>query len=309
MDNVNDEVESMPVDEIHRKKTWRIMRPPLIYLLPISLFMCLFFLGPATVFFAYSFLKSGLYKVYFVPTLSNYINVITNPVYLKVTLNAIKIGLMTGILSVAISYPVAYFIRFRMKKGQSTIMMFIIISLLSSYLVRVYAWKTILGWNGMINGLLLSIGLIKEPLSFLLYSKGAVVITLIHVFLPFTMLPILSSLQNIDPNVIEGAKDLGASPVKAFFKVTFPLSSTGVASAFLYAFVLAAGDYVTPQLVGGTSGMMVGLSIANQFIRTGKYGKGSALSFLVLAVFVAIFLLVFNSMRILKLVPKKRDRL
>ena len=309
MAQVNDGAEKMRVAELFRKKPWRILHPPLIYLLPIGIFMGLFFLVPVAVFFAYSFLKSELYRVYLDFTLSNYIEAITNPVYLKVTLNAIQIGLLTGMLSVALSYPVAYFIRFRMRRGQSTIMMFIIVSLLSSYLVRVYAWKSILGWNGMINGLLLSVGLITEPLSFLLYSKGAVVITLIHVFLPFTMLPILSSLQNIDPHIIESAKDLGASPMQAFLKVTFPLSSMGVASAFLYAFVLAAGDYVTPQLVGGTSGMMVGLSITNQFIRIGKYGEGSALSFLVLAVFLAIFLLVFNSLRALKLVPKRQERI
>jgi len=281
---------------------------PFLCLIPVAVFMGLLFLIPASVFLVYSFLKSSLYKVYLIPTFTNYIKVITSPVYLKVTLNAIKIGLMTAVLSVGLSYPVAYFIRFKMKRGQSTIMVFIIVSLLSSYLVRVYAWKTILGWNGIINQLLLSLGLISEPLSFFLYSKGAVVITLIHVFLPFTILPILASLQNIDPSVIESAKDLGASPMKAFFKVTFPLSSTGVTSAFLYAFVLAAGDYVTPQLVGGTSGMMVGLSIANQFIRTGKYGEGSALSFMVLIVFISIFLLVFNSLKALKLIPKKPKR-
>jgi spermidine/putrescine transport system permease protein len=277
-------------------------------LIPVTAFIGLFFLLPAAVFLAYSFLQSSYYKVYLIPTLGNYIKVLTNPVYLKVTLNAVRIGLMTAVLSVALSYPVAYFIRFKMKKGQSTIMVLIIVSLLSSYLVRVYAWKTILGWNGMINQLLLALQLINEPLSFFLYSKGAVVITLVHVFLPFAILPILASLQNIDASVIESAKDLGASPLTAFFKVTFPLSSTGVASAFLYAFVLAAGDYVTPQLVGGTSGMMVGLSIANQFIRTGKYGEGSALSFVVLIVFISIFLLVFNSMKALKLIPKKQKR-
>jgi spermidine/putrescine transport system permease protein len=305
---MNKEVNKPPkirITDSFLKLTRHPEKSPLLCLIPIVLFMGLFFILPATVFFVYSFLKSSLYKVYLVPTLGNYIKVLTNPVYFKVTMNAIRVGIMTATLSVGLSYPVAYFIRFRMKRGQNAIMMFIIISLLSSYLVRVYAWKTILGWNGMINGLFLSLGLISEPMSFLLYSKGAVIITLIHVFLPFTILPILSSLQNIDPSVIEGAKDLGASPMKAFLKVTFPLSSIGVASAFLYAFVLAAGDYVTPQLVGGTKGMMVGLSIANQFIRTGKYGEGAALSFVVLIVFVSIFLLVFNSMKILKLVPKK----
>lgn len=292
----------------HSKKSGRPGRLSFFCMIPIAMFMCLFFLFPSIVFLAYSFLKSSFYKVYLIFTLDNYIKVLTSPVYLKVSMNAIRIGLITAALSVGLSYPVAYFIRFKMKKGQSTIMVLIIVSLLSSYLVRVYAWKTILGWNGMINQFLLTMQLINEPLSFFLYSKGAVIITLVHVFLPFTILPILASLQNIDKSVIEGARDLGASPLLAFFKVTFPLSSTGVASAFLYAFVLAAGDYVTPQLVGGTSGTMVGLSISNQFIRTGNYGEGAALSFVVLIVFISIFLLIFNSMKALKLVPKKPKR-
>jgi spermidine/putrescine transport system permease protein len=277
----------------------------IIYLGPIGLFLLLFFLIPGTVLFVYSFLKFELYTPTFIVILSNYVKAITDPVYLRVTWNAVQIGLMTAILSVGISYPVAYYVNFKMQRGQNTILMLIIISLFSSYLVRVYAWKTILGRNGLINGMLISLGLINEPVSFLLYSKTAVLITLVHVFLPFTILPILSSLQNINYGVIEAAKDLGASPIKTFLKVTFPLSSMGVMSAFLYAFVLAAGDYVTPQLVGGTSGAMVGLSIANQFVKTGGWGVGSALSFWVLIIFLAIYLFISYILQSLKLIPKE----
>jgi len=280
----------------------------IIYLSPIGLFLLLFFLIPATVLFVYSFLKFELYKPTFQIILSNYLKAITDPVYLRVTWNAVQIGLMTAILSIGISYPVAYYVNFKMQRGRNTILMLIIISLFSSYLVRVYAWKTILGRNGLINGFLISMDLINEPVSFLLYSKTAVLITLVHVFLPFTILPILSSLQNINYGVIEAAKDLGANPIKTFLKVTFPLSSKGVMSAFLYAFVLAAGDYVTPQLVGGTSGSMVGLSIANQFVKTGGWGVGSALSFWVLIVFLAIYLTISYLLQSTKLIPKEVGR-
>lgn len=299
---------SVEATRLARRRSWWLVRETLIYLAPIALFMGLFFVVPAAVFFAYSFLKSELYTVSLEPTLANYIQAITDPVYIKVTWNAVQIGLLTAVLSVGFSYPVAYFVNFRMTRGRNTILMLIIISLLSSYLVRVYAWKTILGRNGLINGLLTSIGLIDEPLSFLLYSKAAVLITLLHVFLPFTILPILSALQNIDYSVIEAAKDLGASPLTTFLKVTFPLSSRGVMSAFLYAFVLAAGDYVTPQLVGGTSGVMVGVSIANQFVKTGRWGAGSALSFAVLVVFLAIFMLITYLLQALKLIPRQPKR-
>lgn len=277
----------------------------LVYLSPIGLFLLLFFVVPATVLFIYSFLEFELYRPTFEITIDNYIKAITDPVYIRVTWNAVQIGLFTALLSVCFSYPVAYYVNFKMQRGRNTILMLIIISLFSSYLVRVYAWKTILGRNGLINGLFSTLGLIEEPISFLLYSKTAVLITLVHVFLPFAILPILSSLQNINYGVIEAAKDLGASPFITFIKVTFPLSSKGVMSAFLYAFVLAAGDYVTPQLVGGTSGSMVGLSIANQFVKTGEWGVGSALSYWVLVVFLAIYLLASYILQSFRLIPKE----
>ncbi len=290
---------------IARKRFWQQMLQVIIYLSPIALFLLLLFVIPGTVLFIYSFLKFELYSPTDEITLGNYIKAITDPVYQRVTWNAIQIGLLTALLSVGVSYPVAYFVNFRMQRGKNIILMLIIISLFSSYLVRVYAWKTILGRNGLINGFLLMLGLIDEPISILLYSKTAVLITLLHVFLPFTILPILSSLQNINYGVIEAAKDLGASPIKTFLKVTFPLSSKGVMSAFLYAFVLAAGDYVTPQLVGGTSGAMVGLSIANQFVKTGGWGVGSALSFWVLFVFLTVYISISYVLQSFRLIPKK----
>lgn len=298
-------VSSSWEQQIARKRFLGQILQVLLYLSPIAIFLLLLFIVPGTVLFIYSFLKFELYSPTDEITLGNYIKAITDPVYQRVTWNAIQIGLLTALLSVSVSYPVAYYINFRMQRGKNIILMFIIISLFSSYLVRVYAWKTILGRNGLINGFLLTLGLINEPISILLYSKTAVLITLLHVFLPFTILPILSSLQNINYGVIEAAKDLGASPIKTFLKVTFPLSSKGVMSAFLYAFVLAAGDYVTPQLVGGTSGAMVGLSIANQFVKTGGWGVGSALSFWVLFVFLTVYIVISYILQSFKLVPKK----
>jgi spermidine/putrescine transport system permease protein len=289
----------------HKNRAWKAIVQAATYLGPIALFILLFFLVPGTILWIYSFLKFELYKPKLELTLANYYMAITDPVYLRVTWNSVQIGLMTAFLSVGISYPFAYYVNFYMKRGRNTILMLIIISLFSSYLVRVYAWKTILGRNGLVNGLLLSLGVINEPLGFLLYSKTAVLITLVHVFLPFTILPILSNLQNIEFGMIEAAKDLGASSLKTFLKVTFPLSSKGVMAAFLYAFVLAAGDYVTPQLVGGTSGSMVGLSIANQFVKTGSWGVGSALSFWVLSVFLALYLTINYGLQRLKLVTRE----
>ena len=138
----------------------------------------------------------------------------------------------------------------------------------------------------MINSFLMTLGFIKEPLLFLLYSKLAVILTLVHVFLPYTMLPILSSLQNIPSELIEAARDLGHNPLQTFVRVTLPLSATGVLAGFTYTMILSTADYITPQMVGGTSAAMIGLSISNQFVKLGNMGLGAALSFVLLAILI-----------------------
>jgi spermidine/putrescine transport system permease protein len=134
--------------------------------------------------------------------------------------------------------------------------------------------------------------IIQEPMLFLLFSRIAVIITLVHVFLPFAILPILSSLQNVPYELVEAARDLGHSPLKAFVRITLPLSISGILAGFIYTFVLTAADYITPQLVGGTSVAMIGPNISTQFVKLGNMGQGSALSFVFLAVLLlAIFLI------------------
>jgi len=176
-----------------------------------------------------------------------------------------------------------------------------LISLFSNYLVRVYAWKTILGNNGLINQFLMYIGLIKQPLEFLLYSSSAIIITLIYILIPFTILPIFSSLQNVSSDLIEAAKDLGANSAIAFYKVTLPLSMPGVITGFTFSFILSAGDYVTPQLVGGPTGLMIGKIIADQFGTVYNWPLGSALSYFMIFLMILIINILIYVTRILKL--------
>jgi spermidine/putrescine transport system permease protein len=180
---------------------------------------------------------------------------------------------------------------FRMKEGREAILLLMILSLFSSYLVRVYAWKTILGGNGVINNLLLSLGLINEPLSWLIYSKFAVIVTLTSVFLPITVLPLYSSLMNIPYSLIEASRDLGAGPAQTFRKITLPLSMPGVVAGFIFTFVLTAGDYVTPAMLGGSNGQMIGNSIASQFGVASNWPLGSAITFFVVATMMVLFLI------------------
>jgi spermidine/putrescine transport system permease protein len=266
---------------------YRLFRRPVGWLLLPSLSsLFLFFVLPTIVFFVYSFLVSRNYRVEWAFTLENYLKALTTRVYWIALGNSLSIGLIVASVTTLVSYPFAYFLTYRMRRGRNIVLFLVVVSLLGSYLVRVYAWKTILGREGLVNSLLIALGLIEHPLLFLLYSKLAVVLTLVHVFLPFTLLPILSSLQNIPRELIDAARDLGSSPRQAFLRVTLPLSLTGVLSGFIYTFVLTSADYITPQLVGGTSAAMIGLSISNQFVKLGNISQGAAISFIFLVILV-----------------------
>jgi spermidine/putrescine transport system permease protein len=273
-----------------------------IYLLsPLFTYFVIFFFVPLFILFIYSFWRktsTGLIPTF---TLFNYISIFSKQLYPIVILRSIRIGFITSIICILLSYPVAYSLTFKYKRMQDFVLYLILISLFSSYLVRVYAWKTILGSNGLFNQVLKYLGIIDEPLTFLLYSPTAIIITLVFIFTPFTILPVYSSLQNISVDLLEAARDLGASKMSTFYRIMLPLSMPGVITGFIFSFVLAAGDYVTPQMVGGTEGLMVGRVVQDQFGMTYNWPFGSALAYF--TIFVLIFLIncVIWITRLLKL--------
>jgi spermidine/putrescine transport system permease protein len=273
-----------------------------LYLLsPLYVYFFIFFFIPLFILFIYSFWRTtstGLVPTF---TLFNYSFIFSRQLYPSIILKSIQIGFSTSVICILLSYPVAYALTFKYKRLQDFVLYLILISLFSSYLVRVYAWKTILGYNGLINQVLKQLGLIKEPLTFLLYSPTAVIITLVFIFTPYTILPIFSSLQNISEDLLEAARDLGSTAISAFFRVTLPLSMPGVVTAFIFAFVLAAGDYVTPQMVGGTEGLMVGRIVQDQFGMTYNWPFGSALAYFSIFLFILIISCVIWVLRVLKL--------
>ena len=252
-------------------------------------YMLLLFVAPMLVFLIYSFWYLKGFHIVREWTLQNYIEVATNPTYIKLIIRSIGMGLAAALLTVLLSYPVAYAMAFRMKEGREIVLLLMILSLFSSYLVRVYAWKTILGATGVINILLMSAGLVQQPVEWLIYSKFAVVITLTSVFFPISVLPIYSVMMNIHPNLLEASRDLGAGAAKTFLKVTLPLSMPGVVAGFLFAFVLTAGDYITPAFLGGKDGQMIGNSIVTQFGVLSNWPLGSAITFFVVVAFLMLF--------------------
>jgi spermidine/putrescine transport system permease protein len=271
---------------------------------PLALFILIFFVVPALLLFVYSFWLAESFK--FIPafSLANYGKALTTPIFYSVTWTGIKIGFATALISLLGSFPVAYYIVFKTKGN--AILYLVVLTWFSSYLVRIYAWRTILGSNGLINSGLISLGIIDEPLTFILFSPFAVILTLVHIFLPFALLLLVSGLREVRPEYLEAARDLGASFRETMMRVVMPLTVTGVTGTFMFTFVLAAGDYVTPQLVGGRTGVTTGVLIADQFKKTGDWPYGSAMAFLLLAVFLFAYFLVVQLTKVVKWAPRSR---
>ena len=232
-------------------------------------------------------------------TLLNYLEGLTNRLYLTVLLRTVMVGIVTALVVVPIAYAMAYLMRFRFERWGNLLLGLVLISLFSGYLVRIYAWRTILGTEGLLNAALLQLGLIAEPITALIFSPWAVMITLVGLLLPLSLLPISSSMANVSRDHLEAARDLGSNGLRLHRTVLLPMVLPGVGTAFAIAFVLAAGDFVVPTMVGGASGgTMIGNLIANQFRgSSADWPLGAALSFLILALLVIVYLLVTRLLR------------
>ncbi|MBK8160954.1 MAG: ABC transporter permease [Rhodospirillaceae bacterium] len=271
---------------------------------PAVLYMLLFFVIPGLLLFVYSFWTSASFKITPDFVFTNYINSVTSPLFLKVTWNAIVIGLVTATVTLLLSIPVAYYLAYVSKSR--IILYAILITWFSSYLVRIYAWRTLLGTNGLINTVLLQTGIIDTPVSAFLFSPFAVAITLIHIYLPFSILLVVSTLSEIKKDLIDAARDLGTSFLGAFFRVIAPNAVNGLIGAFMLTFILVAGDYVTPQMLGGASGQTTGLLIADQFRKTGNWPLGAAQAFLMFLVSIGVYLCILYLCRLTGLSVKRR---
>ncbi len=233
---------------------------------------------PIALLFIYSFWTQDYLTINTTLTLKNYIEIVSQPLYGDLLLRSLLMAAAATISTVLLAYPIAYYIAFHGGRHVALWMFLITLPFWTSYLLRVFAWKVILGFNGVINSGLMAIGVISAPLEFLLYNPFAVVLTLAHAFAPFAILPILVSLQKIEPALLEAATDLGDGAWARFRRVTLPLSIPGVLSAAMIVFIPTVGDFVTPTLVGGNSGYMIANSIQNQFLKANNWPLGAALA-------------------------------
>ena len=230
-------------------------------------------------------------------TLANYREAWTDPLYRELMLRSLRISLIVTIVTVLLAFPIAYHVSFHVHRRKALWLFLITVPFWTSYLLRVFLWKVILGYNGVLNSALLGLGLIDEPLSFILYNANAVVITLAHAWAPFAILPIFVALERIDRSLLEAAKDLGDGPVRSFFRVTLPLAMPGVVAATIIVLIPTVGDYITPRLVGGTEGLMISNMIQVQFGKANNAPLGAALAVSSMFIVGGISLLIFFATR------------
>lgn len=228
-------------------------------------------------------------------TVQNYIEFLTNDFYRTVLWESLIIAVKSTVGALALAYPVAYYIAFTDSDRRNFYLLLIILPFWINLVIRTYAWRLVLGRSGVINYVLVNVlGLVDQPMN-LLFSQNAIVLGLLHIFLPYMVLPIYVSLDDVDRDHIQAAQNLGANKVQAFYEVTLPQSIPGVAAGIVLSFVLGFGAFVVPLLLGGTANLMIANVIGNAFLEFFDWGLGSAIAICV-TVFVLSFVYVFNSL-------------
>jgi spermidine/putrescine transport system permease protein len=259
--------------------------------LPPLLWVSIFLLLPYALMFVHSFwlVRDGFIVHQW--NLNNFATLFTKPVYLQVLLRTMRIAGSVTLCSLLLGYPLAYYLSFHSGARKELLYQLVIVPLWVSYLVRGYAWKTILGSNGVLNGFLQYTHITHAPVSFLLYSPFAVILMLTHIYTPFVFLPIYAALEHIPRPLVEASQDLGASPLKTFLRVIFPLSLPGLLAGATFAFVLSLGDFLAPLLVGGASGTMIANIVQSLFGAAYDWPLGAAISVCILLITISLLFL------------------
>jgi spermidine/putrescine transport system permease protein len=266
-----------------------------LLMIPAGGWLFIFFIAPLLIVLVYSFLERGTYGgVEWIFTLENFERVF-DMLYFSTFLNSAKIALLTTVIAMLVGYPIAYFIATRPEKTRGTLLMMLMVPFWTNFLIRTYAWLTLLRTNtGLINVTLMNWGIISEPLP-LFGNTFAIVLGLVYGWLPDMILPIYAALDRLDHSLVEAAEDLYASGWKTFFRVIFPLSLPGVVAGSMLVFIPSLGAFVTPAILGGGKTLMIGNVISNQFLAAHDWPFGSALSMLMMGFMLIATLIYFRS--------------
>lgn len=266
-----------------RATFWLLYLPPLLWL-------GAFFLAPLALMAAFSFrpdMRGDMFSLW-TPTLAQYQTLAAEGGYWRLLGLSAQTALLIAISALVLAFPLAYFLAFRAGRRAGLYLVLLLVPFWTSYLMRVMAWKFMLGSDGVLNSFLLYLHAIAAPLDNLVYNRNMVIVTLIYVWTPFTALPILAALQRVDLTLFEAASDLGAGPLQQFLRITLPLSLPGVLAAFFMVFIPTVGEYVTPLLVGGSNGSLYGNIIQDFFTKAANWPLGAALSVVMLAATLAL---------------------
>jgi spermidine/putrescine transport system permease protein len=259
--------------------------------IPPLLWVGLFLLLPYALMLAHSFwlVRDGFLIHQW--NLQYYRTLLSNPVYAQVLLRSMRIAASVTFCSLLLGYPLAYYLSFHAGARKEILYQLVIVPLWVSYLVRGYAWKTILGSDGVLNGFLQYLHLTSAPVGFFLYSPFAVILMLTHIYTPFVFLPIYAALEHIPRPLVEASQDLGAGPLKTFLRVILPLSLPGLLTGATFAFVLSLGDFLAPLLVGGASGTMIANIVQSLFGAAYDWPLGAAISVCILLITISLLFL------------------
>ena len=273
---------SIPATE----RRWSLLVTALAFALPV-----IFVLVPLAIFLGYSFFSVDQGTIVYGLSLGNYIRFFTDPIFLPVFWNTIVLCVSVAAICILLAYPAAYFLTTLKGRWRYALLMLLLVPLLMSYVIKIYAIRSILGLNGFLNKALVAIGILDQPSTLFVFNMNAILLTLSLLLIPFAILPIFLSLERIPQTLLRASDDLGASGWQTFLRITLPLSLPGVASAASFVFVLAIGDFLTPQMVGGISGFTFGRILYSQFGTAYNWPFGAALS-VALAIVVICAILI-----------------
>ncbi|EGO65491.1 ABC transporter permease [Acetonema longum] len=261
---------------------------------PGTFWMVCFVALPLLLVVLVSFMQRGLYGgIEYQFTLDNYSRIF-NPMYIKILWNSLVLSFITTLLCLILGYPFAYFVAKAPKRWRNILLLLVILPFWTNSLVRTYAWIMLLRTEGFINTILLKIGLVSQPLA-MMYNETAILIGLVYVLFPFMVLPLITSIEKLDPALLEAAGDLGANPVRAFFGVTLPLTKAGIMAGSILVFIPALGYFFIPELMGGSKAMLISNLVKNQFLTARDWPFGSAISIILMAITLILIYLYFRN--------------
>ncbi len=276
-----------------KRKNRKLLLEILTYLSPVIIIVVVFVFAPLTIILFYSFLKSGIYgEIIYSFSLENFQAVLGGG-YGIVFLQSIYLAFQTNLLCILIGYPIAYYMAMFGGRWKTILLFLVIVPSWASYLIRLYSLKTIIGSKGLVNSLLLNLDIISSPIE-ILYTPFAVMLGLVYAWLPYMILPIYAAIEGLDRSVLEAAVDLGATPVRRFFRLTLPMTKGGLLAGSILVFIPTVGEWLVPHIFGGSKVMMAGSLVALKFTSVGNIPAGASLAIMLAATLILILYLVIK---------------